>query len=100
MSMAPFSASEIPVPDPLPAVWMETLEYLVPYPPAHRLNSGYKRVLPVSVTVPPDGVSTPLLGSLTLAADATEPRTAELKARAATVATTAPRVSHAARINV
>ncbi len=27
MSMVPLSASEIPVPDPVPAVWMETLGY-------------------------------------------------------------------------
>jgi hypothetical protein len=56
-------------------------------------------VLPVSVTVPPDGVSTPLLGSLTLA-EAAEPIATELNASPATAATIAPRLSRAARISV
>src|SRR3974377_211506 len=82
MSMVPFSASEIPVPDPVPAVWMVTLEYLVLYPPAQRLNSGYIRVLPVSVTVPPEGVSSPLLGSLALGGPAApEPNTGRPRGR-------------------
>ena len=40
MSIVPFSASEIPVPDPVAAVWMVVLGYFVLYPPAHRLKSG------------------------------------------------------------
>ena len=40
MSIVPFSASEIPVPEPVAAVWMVTLGYLVLYPPAQRLKSG------------------------------------------------------------
>src|ERR1700693_659384 len=38
MLMVPVSASEIPVPDPVPAVWMVTLEYFCEYPPAQRLK--------------------------------------------------------------
>ena len=40
MSMVPFSASEIPVPEPVPAVWMVMLGNFVLYPPAQRLKSG------------------------------------------------------------
>ena len=79
---------------------MVTLGYLVLYPPAQRLKSGYSRVLPVSVTVPPEGVSTPLFGSLTLAAEAAELMTTELSASPAAAATIAPRLNRAARINV
>jgi hypothetical protein len=49
--------------------------------------------------VPPDGDSTPLLGSLMLAPEAAEPNAAELKASAATVATIAPRMSQVARFS-
>ena len=98
MSMVPFSASDMPVPDPVPAVWIVVFEYLVLYPPAHRLKRGYIKVLPVSVTVPPDGVSTPLFGSLTLA-EAAELITIELNARPVTAAMITPRFSRAARCN-
>ena len=40
MSIVPFAASEIPVPEPVPAVWMVTLGNLVLYPPDQRLKSG------------------------------------------------------------
>ena len=40
MSMVPFSASEIPVPEPVPAVWIVVLENCWLYPLAHRLKSG------------------------------------------------------------
>ena len=40
MSIVPFSASEMPVPEPVPAVWIVVLEYFVLYPPAQRLKSG------------------------------------------------------------
>jgi hypothetical protein len=57
------------------------------------------RVLPVSVTVPPEGVSTPLLGSLALA-EAAEVRTTELSARPATAAATNPVLSRVVPINL
>ena len=57
-------------------------------------------MLPVSVTVPPDGFSTPLFGSLTLDAEAAELMTTELSASPAAAATIAPRLNRAARINV
>ncbi len=40
MSIVPLVASEMPVPDPVPAVWMEVLEYFSLYPLAHRLKRG------------------------------------------------------------
>ena len=40
MSIVPFSASEIPVPEPVPAVWMVVLGYVSLYPLAQRLKSG------------------------------------------------------------
>ena len=40
MSIVPFSASEIPVPEPGPRRLDGVLGYFVLYPPAHRLKSG------------------------------------------------------------
>ena len=40
MSMVPFVASEMPVPDPVAAVWIVVFEYFSLYPLAHRLKSG------------------------------------------------------------
>ena len=40
MSTSPFWASVMPVPDPVPAVWILTFWYFSVYPPTHRLNSG------------------------------------------------------------
>ena len=98
MSMVPFVASEMPVPDPVPAVWMEVLEYFSLYPLAHRLKSGYSRVLPVSVTWPPDGFSTPPEGSLA-AAPAAVLRTTELSASPAAATAITPRRSRVALIS-
>jgi hypothetical protein len=57
-------------------------------------------VLPVSVRVPPDGDSTPLLGSLVLAAEAAEVRTTELSARPATAQAITPVFSRVVPINL
>ena len=40
MLMVPVVASEMPVPDPVPAVCIVVLGYLVLYPPAQRLKRG------------------------------------------------------------
>ena len=40
ISIVPFSASEMPVPDPVPAVWIVVFENLVLNPPAQRLKRG------------------------------------------------------------
>jgi hypothetical protein len=57
-------------------------------------------VLPVSLTVPPVGVSTPLLGSLTLADAAALLRTTELSARHAATTAIDPRVSRVVPIDL
>jgi hypothetical protein len=57
-------------------------------------------VLPVSLTIPPVGVSTPLDGSLTLADAAELLRTTELSARHAALTAIIPRVSRVVPINL
>jgi hypothetical protein len=57
-------------------------------------------VLPVSVREPAGGVSTPLLGSLGVLADAAVLRTTELSASPATAAAITPRLNRAALIIV
>ena len=79
---------------------MLVLENFSLYPLAHRLKSGYSSVLPVSVTEPPEGFST--VFSVTLAAEAAvaNPNAAEPSASPDATATSTPRLSRAARIEV
>jgi hypothetical protein len=58
MSTVPVAASEIPVPEPVPAVVKWTWGYFCSYAGAQMFHSGYSRVLPVSVSEAPGGVST------------------------------------------
>jgi hypothetical protein len=58
MSTVPVAASEIPVPEPVPAVVKWTWGYFCSYAGAQMFHSGYSRVLPVSVSEALGGVST------------------------------------------
>jgi hypothetical protein len=69
------------------------------YPLAHRLKSGYSSVLPVSVTVPPEGFSTVFRVTLAAEAAVAKPIAVEPSASPDAMATSTPRFRRAARID-